>query len=236
MDLRPPAIRNFLAYSLQRLGARPYRHLPPGAARSRVPIEEVVGRARGAGAGRRRPPHRPLRGRRRDAAPRRRGASDLRPADRVLADLARHRGRDPAGGARARHRHHRLRRAVARPDRRRLAATARGAGRLPPSQPALPGRATPRPTSRWSRRCARSPRRAASPSPRPRSPGLLAQGADIVPLVGTSAATRLAEALARRAALGPDDLAAIEARGAEGRRRRHALRRGADGDARQRAC
>ena len=41
---------------------------------------------------------------------------DRRSADRVLADLARHRGADPAHLPRARHRHHRLRRAVARTD------------------------------------------------------------------------------------------------------------------------
>ena len=43
IDSRPAAVRNFVAYSLQRLGVDAHRHLSAGAARSRVPIEETVG-------------------------------------------------------------------------------------------------------------------------------------------------------------------------------------------------
>ena len=59
------------------------------------------------------------------------GASHRRSADRVFADLARHRGRHPADLPRARHRHHRLWRAVARPDQRPLVEGARGRAGFP---------------------------------------------------------------------------------------------------------
>ena len=120
---------------------RPHRHLPPGAARS-------------AGADR---------GGRRRARPRwckagyvrhiglsEVGADTLRRAAAVhpITDLQIEyslisRGiedGDPADGARARHRHHRLRRAVARPDQRPLAA-GRGRRRRLPRPPARASRA-----------------------------------------------------------------------------------------------
>ena len=67
-------------------------------------------------------------------------APDLRPADRVLADLARDRGRDPADLPRARHRHHRLRRALARAAQRPLVAGPRDRPRgLPRHAPRFSG-------------------------------------------------------------------------------------------------
>jgi hypothetical protein len=58
----------------------------------------------------------------------------------VMADFAGHRGDDPARRPRTRHRNHRLRRPVARPDQRSLDEGGRRARRLPGLQPALPGR------------------------------------------------------------------------------------------------
>ena len=101
-DARPAALRTALAYSLTRLGTDHVDVYRPARLDPNVPIEETIGAIaelveRGLGA-----PHRALRGRRRDDPPRRRGAPDLRRAARVLADLARHRGGDPAGVPRAR--------------------------------------------------------------------------------------------------------------------------------------
>ena len=83
-----------------------------------VPIEETVGAiAELVKAGYVRA-HRPVGGRRRDDPPRARGPSDRRSADRVLADQPRPGDGDLAGCSRARHRRHRLRRALARPAQR----------------------------------------------------------------------------------------------------------------------
>ena len=96
VDARPAAVKNFLAYTPAPPRHRPRRHLPAGPPRPERADRGDRRRDRRAGQGRLRPAHRPLRGRRRDAAPRARRAPDRRPADRVLADLARHRGGDPA--------------------------------------------------------------------------------------------------------------------------------------------
>jgi aryl-alcohol dehydrogenase-like predicted oxidoreductase len=89
-DGRPDAVKNFLAYSLRRLGLDYIDIYRPARLDPHVPIEETVGAiadmvsARGL-----RPLHRPLRdGRRRDPASRRH-SSDQRSPDRVFADLAR---------------------------------------------------------------------------------------------------------------------------------------------------
>ncbi len=113
-DGRPAAVKTALAYSLQRLGVdyvdvyRPARLDPTRADRRHG------GRGRRPGARRLRAPHRAFRSGRGNDPPRGGRASDLRPADRVFADLARPRGRHPASAARARHRGHRLRRPLAR--------------------------------------------------------------------------------------------------------------------------
>ena len=157
-----------------------------------------------------------------------RRAPDRRPADRVLADLARHRGRDPARLPRARHR------ASPRTACSRAAcsaATGRRARRSARATSARTARAsrarTSSATSRSSRRCAASPRSAARPSPRSRSPGCCRRGEDIVPLVGARRRDRLAEALggARPRARPPTTWRAIEAAVPAGRRGRRPLRR-----------
>src|SRR5579859_3832921 len=109
-DARPKAVKSALAYSLQRL--RSYRHLPSFTPRSRRADRGHDRRRRRDDRERLCPLHRPVRDERRDDPPRRRGASDHRSPDRIFADLARHRRRHPADLPRARHRNHRLWRAV----------------------------------------------------------------------------------------------------------------------------
>ena len=96
VDTRPAAIKNFLAYTLRRLGTDHVDVYRPARLDPTVPIEETVGALAELVAGRLRPAHRPVRGGRRHPAPRARRAPGRRPADRVLPDLPRHRGRDPA--------------------------------------------------------------------------------------------------------------------------------------------
>ena len=98
-DARPAAVKNFARLFAAAARRRPHRHLPPGAARSERADRGHGRRHRRPGEGRLCPPHRPVRSRRRDDPPRRGRASDRRPADRIFADLARHRGRDPADAA-----------------------------------------------------------------------------------------------------------------------------------------
>ena len=62
-------MKNFLAYTLQPPRHRPHRHLPARAARPRRADRGDGRRDRRAGQGRLRPPHRPVRGRRRDDPP-----------------------------------------------------------------------------------------------------------------------------------------------------------------------
>ena len=77
-------------------------------------------------------------------APRQRGAPDHRAADRVLAVVARARGRDPADVPRAGHRLRRLLAARPRlPDRRHPVDRRPRRGRLPALLAALPGRELP---------------------------------------------------------------------------------------------
>ena len=92
-DGRPSAVKNFAAYSLQRLGVDHIDVYRIARIDPDVPIEETVGAiaelvekgyVRHIGLSR---------GRRRHDPPGRRHRPDLRPADRVLADLPRHRGR-----------------------------------------------------------------------------------------------------------------------------------------------
>ena len=198
VDGRPAAVKNFLAYTLRRLGTDYVDIYRPGRVDPAVPIEETVGaiaemvkagyvRHIGlseAGAD--------------DDAPRARRASDRRPADRVLADLARHRERDPADLPRAR-------RSASPPTACCRAACISG---------------------HWSKDRARRLAHAISASPAPRFSGanlernlalvdalraiaaskgatvaqvaiawVLSRGADIVPLVGARRRDRLAEAL-----------------------------------------
>ncbi len=137
----PEYVRESVEGSLQRLGVDHidlyYQHrVDPD-----TPIEETIGAmaelvARGQG---------PLpgdeRGGARHPAPRRRRAPDRRAADRVLAVVARPRGRGPARVPRPRRRLRRLLAARPRLPLRRDPLDGRPRrGRLPPPQPALPGR------------------------------------------------------------------------------------------------
>ncbi|CAA9470074.1 MAG: Oxidoreductase, aldo/keto reductase family, partial [uncultured Solirubrobacteraceae bacterium] len=122
-------------------GYRSRRRLPARPRRSRRADRGDRGRDRRDGAGWLRTPHRALRGGGGHAPPRRGGPPHRRPADRVLAALARHRGGHPPRGPRARRRDHGLRGALPRAAQRALesAAGARRAG-LPRAQPAFRGR------------------------------------------------------------------------------------------------
>jgi aryl-alcohol dehydrogenase-like predicted oxidoreductase len=117
-DARPAAVKTFLAYSLRRLGTDYIDIYRPSRLDPNVPIEETVGTIAemvkagyvrhiglsevGADTIRRAHKVHPI--------------SDLQ----IVADLARHRGRDPAHLQGAWHRDHRLWRAVARIDQRPL--------------------------------------------------------------------------------------------------------------------
>ncbi len=76
-------------------------------------------------------------------------------------------------------------------DATRVPAPATSADGCPASAPR-----TSSATSGWSRRCGRSRTRRARRSRRSRSPGSLSRGDDIVPLIGTTRRDRLAEAVA----------------------------------------
>ena len=70
-DGRPAAVKNFLAYTLRRLGTDHVDIYRPARLDPAVPIEDTVGAIAEHGQGRLRPPHRPVRGRRRHPPPRR---------------------------------------------------------------------------------------------------------------------------------------------------------------------
>jgi len=104
-DGRPAAVKNFIAYSLQRLGVD---HIDIYAR----PGSTGCADRRYGGRHRRRDQGRwsaisACRGRGRHDPPRRRRAPDRRSADRIFPDLPRYRGQDPARLPRARHRRHR---------------------------------------------------------------------------------------------------------------------------------
>ena len=119
-DASPPAVKTSLAHSLTRLGVDYIDVYRPARLDPEVPIEETVGAiAELVKAGHVR--HIGLSEVGAETIRRAHGdASDLRPADRVLAHLTRHRDRDPAGMPRAGGCGHRLWRAEPRPDQRPL--------------------------------------------------------------------------------------------------------------------
>jgi aryl-alcohol dehydrogenase-like predicted oxidoreductase len=97
-DCRPQAVKNFLAYTLRRLGTDYVDIYRPARVDPAVPIEDTIG----ATADMVRRPcaaYRIVGSRRRNHPPRARGASDLRSANRIFADEPRYRGGDFAGGA-----------------------------------------------------------------------------------------------------------------------------------------
>ena len=238
-DLRPAAAKNFLAYTLRRLGTEYVDVYRPGRVFPDVPIEETVGRDRRDGRGGLRPPSRPLRGRCRDDPPGPRRASRRRPADRVLADLARNRGGDPANLPRARDRGDRLRRSLPRPALRALvngAGSVAHAARLPRLGSTLPER-EPRAQSRARGDAAGGRRRRrAQPSLSSRSPGCFPAAKTSSRSSARAPASGSPRRLVRSSVdLTQDDLARIENAVPIGRGRRRALPRRANGDPRQRA-
>ena len=160
-DARPAAVKNFLAYTLTRLGVDHVDIYRPARLDPAVPIEDTIGAIADLVTGGLRPVHRPLRGRARDDPPRARRPSDLGPADRVLAHQPGARGQDLPRALRARHRRHRLRRALARPAER---IEARRQGRLPRLPAALHRREPRAKPAAHRHRCRSSPPKRA---PRP---------------------------------------------------------------------
>ena len=157
-DARPAAVKTWLAYTLQRLGTDYVDIYRPARLDAERADRGDGRRHRRPGEGRLRPPHRPVRGRRRDHPPRRRRPSHRRPADRIFADLARHRGRHPARPA-----------ASSASAITAYGVLSRGlisghwsegpvdAGRFPPPFARASAATTSTATSHWSRRCAPSP-------------------------------------------------------------------------------
>ena len=93
IDTRPAAVRNFVAYSLTRLGLDHIDIYRPGRLDPAVPIEETIGAVAELVEGRLRARDRAVGGGPRDDPPRPRGASGRGPADRVLARQPRARRR-----------------------------------------------------------------------------------------------------------------------------------------------
>ena len=115
MDARPAAVKNFLGYTLTRLGVDHIDIYRPGRLDPAVPIEETDRRHRRSGQGRLRPRDRPLGGGPGHHPARAGGAPDQRSADRILADQPRsRRPRIFPLLAELGDRRHRLRRALAR--------------------------------------------------------------------------------------------------------------------------
>ena len=136
----------------------------------------------------------------------RRRPSDLRPPDRILPDLPRHRGIHLADGARVGYRHHSLWGVVPRTHQRALDEGGGGGGGFPLPQSPVRGRER-RPQSRAGR-CASG--RGASVA-QIAIAWVAAQGSDIIPLLGARRCDHLAEALGAGAVrLRSEDLAAIE--------------------------
>ena len=236
-DARPPAVKNFLAYTLRRLGTDHVDIYRPGRASTR-----------------------PCRSRRRSA----RSRSWCRPATSATSASPRSAPRRSAAPTRCTRSptcrsSTRCSRAGSRTRSCRPAASSASASPPTASSPAACSAATGRrtaqlaparlprhrprfrartssATSRSSRRCARRRERRARPSRSSRSPGCSSRGDDIVPLVGARRRDRLTEALgaleldARRRTTWRRS-----SRPCPRRRRRRALRAAADGDARQRA-
>ena len=133
-------MRNFLAYSLTRLGSDHVDVYRPARLDPAVPIEETVGAiAEQVDAGYVR--HIGLSEVGSDtASPRRRHSPHLRPPDRVLVAVARDRGRHLAHLSRAGHRRDRVRRVVAGSDQRRPHRLPDRCERLSSARTAVPRR------------------------------------------------------------------------------------------------
>ena len=196
-DLRPAAVKNFLAYTLRRLGTDYVDIYRPGRVDPGVPIEETVGAiAEMVKAGYVR-----------HVGLSEVGAETIRRAHAVhpISDLQIEysllsRGiedGDPADLPRARHRHHRLRRALARAAQRPLVEGRAARWRRTTSAP-LPRASRARTsstTSRSSRRCATIAEAKGATVAQLAIAWVLSRGEDIVPLVGARRASGSTEAL-----------------------------------------
>ncbi len=122
---------------------------------------------------------------------------DLRPPDRIFANFARHRGRDPAGLPRTRHRRHGLRCAVARADQRHWQKDAAKGGDFRAMSPRFQEGNVERNLALVEalRRIAEAKGVTVAQIA---IAWVAAQGHDIVPLVGARRRDRLAEALGQR--------------------------------------
>ena len=210
-DARPEATKNFLAYTLKRLGVDRDRHLSAGAARSRRSDRGYDRRDRRHGQGRLRARDRALRGRRSDHPPRRGGSPDRRSADRIFARHAHDRRAKscrPAARSASGSRPTACWRAASSP------AIGRRRGRMRPISGASrrASLATISTTiSRWSRLCAKSAHARGVSVAATAVAWVLAQGREIVPLVGARKRGQWAESSAADAIrLSAADLAAIE--------------------------
>ena len=184
VDTRPAAIKNFLAYTLQRLGTDHVDIYRPARLDPTVPIEETVGAIAELVEA----------GYVRHIGLSEVGADTLRRAHAVhpIADLQIEYSLISRGieaeilpdRPRAGHRDHGVRRALPRPALGPLDAPTATSRDFRAHLPRFSGDNLAAPTCASSRRSAPSPRRGAPPSPRSPSPGSRSQGEDIVPLVG----------------------------------------------------
>ena len=185
-----------LAYTLRRLGTDYVDIYRPARLDPKVPIEETVGTIADLIKA----------GYVRHAGLSEVGAETLRRAnavhpdrrspDRIFADLARHRGRDPADLPRARHRHHRLWRPLPRTDQRSLVGRTRrrNPGDFRNYAPRFSGENLERNLSLVEALRAVAEAKGATVA-QIAIAWVLAQGSDIVPLVGARRRDRLTEAL-----------------------------------------
>ena len=190
-DARPAAVKNFLAYTLQRLGVDHIDIYRPARLDPNVPIEDTIGAIADMVKA----------GYVRHIGLSEVGADTIRRAAAVhpICDLQIEyslisRGIEdehPARLPRARHRHHRLWRALPRPDQRPLAEGRRGQGDFRSHSPRFQGGQCGEEPALWSKRSQVAGRRRASASRRSPSPGCAAQGEDIMPLVGARRRDRL---------------------------------------------
>ena len=194
-DSRPAAVKNFLAYSLQRLGVDHIDIYRPAGSIPAVPIEDTVGAIAdmikaghvkhiglsevGSDTIRRAHAVHPIADLQIEYSLISRGIEDdILPTCRELGIgitaygvlsrglISGHWSKDKSGGQ-----------------------------DYPPDQPALPGPEPRQQSWRWSIGCARLPTISAHRWRRSRLPGSAAQGSDIVPLVGARRRDRLTEAL-----------------------------------------
>ena len=195
VDTRPAAIKNFLAYTPAPPRHRPHRHLPAGPPRPERADRGDRRRARRAG---RRPATSGTSASPRSAPTPCAGPHAVHPiADLQIEYSLISRGIEDEilpDGARARHRHHGLRRALPRAALRPLERGPRGPGLPRRTCPASAAR-TSSATSPWSRRCAPSPRSAGATVAQVAIAWVLSRGEDIVPLVGARRRDRLSESL-----------------------------------------